>query len=161
MEQNNAVNTTDSAASQKDVVSDVDLAEKLASLETEKKQLEEERNNWKTAALKYKGKAREDLDSDEDEERIASITKKALAESRLADIAREQQAIIEKTLKENRELKLAHLNKNTPPAAVGTHSESTPVRDTSITPEQMAFFKSRGWNDKDIERYKKNLAKRI
>ncbi len=161
MDTNTAVNTTDSAASQEEKVSDVDLATKLAALEAEKGQLEVERNNWKTAALKYKGKASADLDSEEDEERIAGITRKALAESRLADIAREQQAIIEKTLKENRELKLAHLNKKEPPAAVGTHSETTTVRDGSITPEQMAYFKSRNWSDKDIERYKKNLAKRI
>jgi hypothetical protein len=78
----------------------------------------------------------------------------------LAQIAQEQEAIIKKALKENKELKLANLNKTkVPPASVGSHNESIPATDTSITPEQMSAFKARGWSDKDIERYKKNLRK--
>ncbi len=89
---------------------------------------------------------------------MVSVAQKVLADSRLAEIAREQDEIIRKALKENKELKLAR-SKDTsmPPASTGTHSESAPVRDTSITAEQLAAFKARGWSDKDIERYKKNL----
>jgi len=78
----------------------------------------------------------------------------------LAEIAQEQDALIKKALKENRELKLAQLNKtNTPPASVGTHSEGQMVKDTLVTPDQAAAFKARGWSDKDIEKYKKNLQR--
>lgn len=151
-----AVNTTETAAPQTEVVAVDDNEAKIAALEAEKNQLVVENANWKVAALKYKnGENQED-----DEERMTRIAQKALSDSRLAEIAREQQAIITKALKENRELKLAHLNK-TPvvPAAQGTHSEATPVRDTLVTQEQLAAFKAKGWSDKDIERYKKNLQR--
>lgn len=131
---------------------------RIAALEAEKAKLVEESANYKLAFLKEKAKKGENLEEDEDE-RMERIAKKALAESRLAQIAQEQEAIIQKALKENKELKLARLNRNEPPAAVGTHSEGTPVRDTLVTPEQMAAFKARGWSDKDIERYKKNLQR--
>jgi hypothetical protein len=63
-------------------------------------------------------------------------------------------------LKENTELKLTLKNKsNGIPTSVGSHTEGYQVQDTSVTPEQLAAFKSRGWSDKDIERYKKNLNK--
>lgn len=125
-------------------------------------QLEAEKENYRKAYLKEadRNKNRNDSDSDEDS-KMEEVARRVLADSRLAEIAREQDAIIQKTLKENKELKLARLNKTEPPAAVGTHSESIPVRDTMVTPEQMAALKAKGWNDKDIERYKKNLSKRM
>lgn len=136
-----------------------DSEAKIASLEAEKAKLIEESANYKLGMMKAKGKAKEDTEEDEDA-RMERIARKALADSRLADIAREQDAIIKAALKENRELKLAYLNKDTtPPAGIGSHNESTPVRDTLVTPEQAAAFKQRGWTDKDIERYKKNLNK--
>lgn len=157
-----AVNTTPPAAAGTDSATVDDTEAKLSALQTEKAKLEEERDNWKTAAIKFKAKAKEgDLGDDEDDARIRAIAQQALADSRLADIAREQDALLRTTLKENKELKLARLNKQEPPAAIGSHSESTPVRDTLVTPDQMAFFKSKNWTDKDIERYKKNLAKRM
>ena len=159
----NAVNTTEPAAAQTEVTTVVDDNEaRIKALEAEKAKLIEESANWKLAALKAKSKSKasEDFEELDDDERMEQIARKALAESRLAEIAREQDDIIQKALKENKELKLAHLNKTTtPPASVGTHTESTPVRDTLITPDQMAAFKARGWNDKDIERYKKNLQR--
>ena len=129
------------------------------------KKLEEEKENYRKAYLKAssKTKTQESDDSEEDEDKISLAVKKALAESHLADIAREQQALIESTMKENKELKLAHLNKTgTPPAGMGSHSESAPVRDTAVTPDQMAYFKNvLKWDDKTIERYKKNQGKRV
>lgn len=126
-------------------------------------QLEKEKNDYREAFLKEKAKNKEaHIDMSEDE-KMRAIVAETLAESHLADIAREQQLIIEKALKENKELKLSNLNKNnTPPAAVGSPSEPvTPVRDTAVSADQLAFFKSKGWSDKDIERYKKNLRSRV
>lgn len=157
-----AVNTPEPAAARADVIAADDNEARLATLETEKAKVEEERDNWKTAALKYKAKAKEgNLEDGEDDARIRAIAQEALASSRLAEIAREQDSLLRITIKENKELKLARLNKTEPPAAIGSHSESVPVRDTLVTPDQMQYFKSKGWTDKDIERYKKNLAKRM
>lgn len=152
-----AVNTTEPAAVQTTEASDAEA--RIAALEGEKAKLIEEGANWKVAALKYK--KNEDSDDESDDDRMRRIAQETLANSRLVDIAREQDDIIKRALKENRELKLAQLNKTTttPPAAVGTHSEGRPVTDTLVTPDQLSAFKARGWSDKDIERYKKNLVR--
>lgn len=138
----------------------VDDAEaRIAALETEKAKVLEEKENYRLAYLK---EAEKGSLQDPDAAKMEDVAKRVLAESRLAEITREQDAIIKKTLKENKELKLASLNKPTTTSmAGGGHTESTPVRDTSITPEQMAAFKAKGWDDKDIERYKQNLRKKI
>lgn len=151
-----AVKTPESAATLN--VED-DNEARIATLETEKAKLIEESANWKLAALKAKAKAKEGGFEEDEDERMTRIAQKTLAESRLAEIAREQDTIIQKTLKENKELKLARLNKTEPAAAVGTHTESTPVKDTLVTPDQMTAFKKMGWSDKDIDRYKKNLQR--
>lgn len=135
-----------------------DIEAKVAALEAEKAKIIVERENYKIAFLKEKNKGNEDVVLDDDE-RMTQVAQKVLADSRLAEIAREQDEIIRKALKENKELKLARSKTNEPPAAIGSHSESIPVRDTSITAEQLMAFKSRGWTEKDIERYKKNLQK--
>lgn len=132
-----------------------DLSQKYAKLE-------EEKNNYKQAYLKEAAKNKEQKEAiaPADEDKIQKIVSEALANSRLADIAREQDDIIQRALKENKELKLAQLNKATAPiAAVGAHSESAPVMDTSITTDQAAALKARGFTDKMIEAYKANLRK--
>lgn len=143
------------------VDSNEDLEAKVTALEAEKARLIEEKSNYQVAYLKEKKRKEDDDDepiSGSDEMR--RIAREELANSRLVEIAQQQDEIIKKALKENKELKLAHLNKtNTPLASIGTHSESQPVKDTLVTPEQMSAFKARGWTDKDIERYKKNLQK--
>jgi len=145
---------------------EVDLEEKNRILEEEKAQLIKEKSNqvnYKEAYLKLrkkKGIENEDEPVDDDE-RLREIAREEMRNSRLAEITREQDLIIKKALQENKELKLANLNKSTqtPPAGTAVHSESKPVQSTSITADQMAYFKSKGWTDKDIERYKKNLQR--
>lgn len=157
MDDPNAVKTeVPAAAPVVEVVVD-DNEAKIAALEAEKAKLIEESANYKLGMLKAKAK-NEDPDEDEDQ-KIDRKVQEAISNSRLVEIAREQDTIIQKALKENKELKLARLNKTEPAAAVGIHSESIPVRDTQVTPDQMAAFKARGWTDKDIERYKKNLQR--
>lgn len=137
-------------------------AETVDDTEARYKQLEVEKENYKKAFLKEKAKNKQDENLDEDEDaKIERKVHEAIASSRLADIAREQDAIIQTALKENKELKLVARNKAgaNPVAAIGTHTESTAVTDTMITPEQLDAFKKRGWSDKDIERYKKNLSR--
>lgn len=149
---------TDSAASPSTLSDDSEA--RIQALEAEKAKLEVERDNWKTATLSLKKKAKENPEDTDDDARIKAVAQEAIAESRLADIAREQDALLTKLAKENRELKLAQANKTgVPPASVGTHSETPGVQDTLVTPEQMTYFKSLGWDDKKIERYKKNLLR--
>lgn len=161
-----AVNTTDPAAGQKTEpvapVTPSDAEARLAVLAAEKAKAIEEAANWKIAALKAKSKNKEGIIDDEEaeKERIASVVQEELAKARISAIDTERETLLKKTLQENKELKLAQLNKsNMPPASVGAHSEGQSVQDTSVTTEQLSAFKARGWSDKDIERYKKNLRR--
>lgn len=132
-------------------------------VEAKIKALEIERDNYKQGLLKEKAKNKagnQAIEDESEDERIERIVQAKLSEKKLADIDAEEKALVQKALRENKELKLALANKGAgPSAAVGAHSESAPVRDTLITPEQMAFFKSKNWSDKDIERYKKSVLK--
>lgn len=125
-------------------------------LEARVAQLEEEKTNYQAAYLKEKAK---NHDGESDDEKMRRIAEEAVANSRIADIARETDAIMRKALKENKELKLAKLNKTDIPASTTVHSEGQPVKDTLITPEQMAAFKAQGRSDKWIENYKRNLSR--
>lgn len=137
----------------------------LDDVEARFQQLEDEKENYRKAYLKAVGKPKEEQEEpvlDDEENKMMRVAQKVLADSRLAEINREQDALIKKTLKENKELKLANLNSKQPPTAMGTHSEEQGVRDTLITPDQMNHFKNvLKWDDAKIERYKKNLLKRI
>lgn len=138
-----------------------DAEAKIAALEAEKKAIAEREANYKMAYLKEKSKNKatdDDLDESEDD-RIRRITREELANSRLAQIDNEKETLFQKALKENKELKLANLNKTGVSATVGIHTESQVVTSTIVTPEQRAQFKAMGKDDKWIERYIKNLQK--
>ncbi len=136
-----------------------DAEARIAELEAEKLKAIEEASNYKVAFLKEKSKNKQgdDDDDESEDERIERKINEKLAATKIAQIDAEKEALIQKTLKENKELKLAVLNKTGVPAFMGTHNESIEVKDTAVTPDQMAAFKAKGWSDKDIERYKKNL----
>lgn len=165
MEKNNATETNaqNIAAGENKVVvtpsAEDDLEARNKALEAEKSKLLEERDNYKFAYLKGKERKHENIEGEDEEDRLRRLMREELAGSRLADIAREQDAIIQKALRENKELKLANMNKGGTTSSVGSHSESAKVQDTMITPDQMAAFKAQGRSDKWIESYKKNLIK--
>ncbi len=112
--------------------------------------------------MKEAAKKNEVLVDEDDDDRLRRIAREELANSKIMEITREQDELLQRAVKENKELKLAQLNKTTAPlAGIGVHSEGIPVTDTSVTPEQMAYFKTTlGWSDKEIERYKLNLRKK-
>lgn len=132
----------------------------LEQLRSDKAKAIEEAANWKIAAMKAKkGSAQEDNDETE-EERVARLVSEQLSAKKVQELENEEKRLLERTLKENKELKLAQLHgRKEPLAGQGGHSEGPSVRSTLVTPEQEAAFKSRGWSDKDIERYKKNLVR--
>jgi len=123
--------------------------------------LEEEKENYRKAYLKSESKRKESDDSESDDDRIQRIVDERLAQSNLARITKEQDEIISKALKENKELKLALANKPGVSVSTGIHSEGRKVTDTLITADQLAFFKAKGWDEKTIELYKKNLLKKV
>lgn len=136
-----------------------DFEAKVATLEAEKATILERETNYKLAYLKEKKKNEGNDLEESDDDRIRRITNETIAESRLAEIAREQDTIIKKALKENKELKLAFQNKIPDKPSGGSHSENIEVTSKILTSEQLANLKARGWSDKDIERYKKNFQK--
>ncbi len=129
---------------------------KIESLEAEKVKLISDNANYKVALMKRDKKENIDPEETEDE-KIRRIAREVSMETRISEIDKEKETLIQKTLKENGELKLALKNKTGTSTATATSTETTKVQDTSITPEQLSAFKARGWTDKDIERYKKNL----
>jgi len=134
---------------QKKVTVDDDLEQKVAKLE-------EEKANYQAAYLKERAKNHED---ESDEEKFRRIAREELQSSHILELDKQKDEIIRKALKENKELKLAQLNKTDIPASTTVHSEGQAVSDTLITPDQLAQFKAMGKSDKWIENYKRNLVK--
>ncbi len=161
MDETKAVNTTESAATQTEVTTVVDNEAIIAALEAEKAKLTTERDNYKIGMLKEKAKSKgEVFEEEEGDERLRRIAREELINSDIARITREQDTIIKAALKENKELKLARLNKNETTTVKGSSTESTPVRDTLVTQEQMRHFTEvLKWDANKIERYKKNIQK--
>jgi len=166
MDKETTVNTnqsavTDTVVSPTTPITTDDAEARFAQLESDIARAIEERSNNELGFLKEKNKNKQEAPIDEDDDdRIRRISADVLANSRLVEIAREQDELIKRTLKENKELKLAQLNKTTtPPASIGTHSESQTVQDPILTPEQIGAFKALNWSDKDIEKFKINWKK--
>lgn len=136
-----------------------DAEARIAALEAEKATLIQNEANYKIAYLKEKSKNKDPDPDETEDDRIRRITREELAQTRISQIDSEKEALLKKTLKENKELKLAQLNKTDIPASTTTHTEGQKVTDTLVTPEQLLAFKAKGWTDKDIERYKKNLVR--
>ena len=138
-----------------------DYEAQLSAKDAEIARLSVESANYKLGMLKAKkDKKEEELGIDEsDDEKFRRIAREELANSQLEKLQGEKDEILRKALKENKELKLAQLNKTDVPASVGSHSEGKQVQDTLVTPEQMTHFKKMGWSEKDIQRYKNNLSR--
>lgn len=162
-EKNTATEANDQTIASDETVTltaEEDTEAKLAALQAEKAKLAEERDNYKSAYLKEAQKNKAEGGEESEEDRIRRVTRETLAEERLGELDKQEKELLARSLKELKELKLAHLNR-TPgaPASMGAHSESVSPTDTRVTPDQLAEFKRRGWSDADIETYKKNLAK--
>ena len=69
---------------------------KVLALEAEKNRLIEESANYKLAYLKEKKKKESVVEDEDEDDRMRRIAQETLAESRLAEIARERDAISKK-----------------------------------------------------------------
>lgn len=134
-----------------------DAEAKIAALEAEKE-------NYRKAFLKEKNKNRgesSETEAETEDDKLRRIVREEQASAGIARVDTEKEDLLRKLAKENKELKLAHMNKPDVSASSGTHSESQAiVRDATLSPDQeKALREQRNWSDKDIERYKKNLNK--
>jgi hypothetical protein len=163
MEEKKAIETAQPIATEEKVKvlpDNEDYEARIKALEEDKTRLVGEKENYKLAYLKEKSKkSSDDSEEESDEDKIRRIAREEAINAKIAGIDYEKDALLQKALKENKELKLANLNKTSAPSAMGVHSEGESVKDTQISPELAAYFKSRNFTEKDIERYKKNIAR--
>lgn len=119
-------------------------------------QTETERENYRQMALKWKKKATGSVEDDEDDEVEARVQAR-LAEERAAALQKEKDAMLEKALRENAELKNAVKNRpaGSPVGAPGADGPKVP--DQIISPELMNYFKNvLKWDDDKVELYRTN-----
>src|SRR5690348_15635483 len=107
-----------------------DAEAKIAALEAEKAKLLTERDNYKTAYLKDVKKDGSRNPEETDEERARRIVREELMNSQISKIDSEKEALLQKALKENKELKLAQLNKGAPLNSTTTSTDTVGVKDT-------------------------------
>jgi len=149
------------------VKTEVDDSDRIAQLEAEKAKLIEESANYKLGMLKAKAQNKgteffeEDAVTETPEETTRRIIREELVNNKISQIDSEKEALMAKILRENKELKLANLNKTTTtaPSSLGTDNEGIQVTSSILTADQITALKARGWDDKMIERYKKNYQR--
>lgn len=134
-----------------------DTAAEMAAKDAEIARLAEERDNYRRAALKAKGKYREESEDVEDPEDIDALVERKVTEklydARLAQAAKEKEDLIQRTMRENTELRNAL--KNTPgrPTSSGSSQDKggAPASTTGYwTPEQEADLIKRGLDPKSV-----------
>lgn len=145
--------------------------EKLQSkygIETAK--LASERDNYREGLLIEKAKKGSDDDQESDDDRFRRIAREELARTNQNAFNAEKEALLEKVVSQNKELSAALKNRtglsNTAGSAgAGSGQGSPEVAPKYLANDQVAFLKSRGWDDKKIERFiendKKNKQNRV
>lgn len=124
--------------------------------------LADERDNYKRGLLKAKGKLdEEDLDPSREadiEKMVDAKVKAALLETQYTAAQKERDELLSKIVKENKELRLAIKNKPGGGTSSGGGSSGPKVSDNILSEEQERELRTvRGWDDKKVDAYKKNL----
>lgn len=139
---------------------ELDLEAELASKDAEIERIREERENYKRGMLKAKGKLPEEDVEETVEETIRRITREELLNSQQAKAQAEKDALIQKALRENKELKLALKNRsNLTPSGGSAGPEKEVIKDNTFSTDQIKDIKAKfpHWTDKEIEQFKQNL----
>jgi hypothetical protein len=145
----------------------VDLEAELTKLREENVRLSTDRENYRKGMLKAKGKLQEEEDEVLPQPQLAETIEKIVSEKLLATQESQnlikQEELVKKALKENRELKLALANRsNLDNSGSGSGGGDIPaVKENFLAPAQIQALKARGWDDKKIELFKKNMAKAV
>lgn len=129
----------------------------LAEANAKISQLETERENYRTGLLKEKGKLSDYEFFDENGQPITirdlvnKTVEEKLIDKRLEEAHAEREAILQKTLQENAELKRALANKPpNAPSAMGSNQDKPKVEQSVFTPEQEAYIRSKGLDPKEV-----------
>lgn len=144
----------------------VDYQTLLEQKNAEIASLTRDRDNYKKGLLKSKGKITEEEPSSDVyeqpqiEEIVAKQVQEALHAAKLNQIEAEKNALIEKALRENKELKIALANKQGISTAPSGTSSDTSTSSTSYwSPDQIKELKDKGFTDEMIRQAAQN-AKR-
>ena len=145
---------------------EVDYEAKLAEANAKIAKISEEKENYRKGMLKAKGKLPdEDDNSSNGEEDIDSKVKRLVQEQLLqtqeAQAQAEKDMLIADMAKKNKELTLALKNRGQISTATGqgSNEDKPEVKvEKTLSTDQIASLKAKGWSDKKIEEFKKNLA---
>lgn len=141
---------------------------KVKELEERLAKVEEEKENYRTVALKRLGKLPGDADFlDADGKSVLTVeeqVKKILLEKEETKLKEERDAENRRILKENAELKLALKNRPSSSIGGGDSGASTVVKDNILSEQQILAAKERAKKlkldpDKYVESLKVNLSK--
>lgn len=147
------------------IAPEIDYEAQNAALIEELTRVEKEKENYKRAALKAKGKLPQDLPEEEEgttdlETLIEKKVEEKLILSRESQIRKQQEELIKKALKENKELKLALQAKSqVSNVSVGSGGSTMEVSDGVLSKAQIESLKAQKWPDDKIQRLKENLLK--
>lgn len=129
----------------------------IQSVTAEKEKALKDKDIYKKGLLGLKGK----LPDDETEGSISDLIDKKVEEKlyikREAELRARESDLVKQALAKNKELALALKNNK---ISMGTTSSSEGMQsnnDNVLSPEQIAELKSRGWDEKKIAAFKKNL----
>lgn len=142
----------------------IDYEAQSNALVEELARVEQEKENYKRAALKAKGKLPDDQE-DQGNDLEALIEKKVEEKfilSRETQLRKQQEELIQKALRENKELKRALQAKSqVSNMSMGSAGSSTQeVSDGVLSKDQIQTLKSKGWDDAKIQKFKENLSKK-
>lgn len=123
-----------------------------------------DRDNYKKGMLKAKGKLKDDGTPEfveTDEEKFDRMFQEKMLDTQLSQANKEKDDIIKSAAKRISELETALKNRGgivTAGSGSGSATKLIP-KDPVLSEDIIATLKSKGWDDKKIDMYKKNLVK--
>jgi len=145
----------------------VDYEAVLAKKDAELAEVRTERENYRKGMLKAKGKLpeEEELDSSTPEGMEALVDRKVqekFLSTKEAQLQADKDAALRAMIKRNKELEVALKNRGQilSPTAGGSNTEKPEGKvDNYLSNDQINALKAKGWDDKKIESFKKNMTK--
>lgn len=155
------------AATQPEVATqttEVDYEAELTKKDAELAKVRAEKENYRRGMLKAKGKLPDEDDiSSNDEDIDAKIDRKVEEKylaTREAQVLAEKDALVIASAKKIKELSLALKNRSQVSSSTGqgSNQDRPEVRtDSTLSEDQLSSLRAKGWDDKKIELFKKNL----
>ncbi len=147
-------------------VTEVDFEAELAKKDAVIQQIRTEKENYRRAYLKEaKGQPEEDDNSSKDEDLDARIDRKVqerLLATKEAQALAEKDALVIASAKKIKELTLALKNRGqiSSSSGIGSNQDKPEARnDNVLSNDQISALKARGFDDKKIEEFKRNLSR--